>query len=328
MKRFMLCGALLAVSAQVHAHLLASDSFACTGSATQVGQGGGTGWSGAWIADAAENAVFAPAASSLSAAAVSTLGGSLYYDGTLLLPGHALASHYGARIYRPLDVASGSAANGFGLTDSHLTYFGDQQFGYGTPATTVWLGFLLNGGSAGNGSGGLQYLAQVHLYDGMDQTQLGQDDNNKSGEVLAIGRGNGNYQWNFERTCAHSPCGSTTSSIGFLSPLAMDNQTHWAVLKFDFTSTSTSNGTAITFWLDPAPGAVAPDPLTALSLSGNGQTNKKTVTMPALHFNWIEFGGQSSTFALDELRVADTFADLSAGTSSAGCDEIFYDGFE
>jgi len=49
--------------------------------------------------------------------------------------------------------------------------------------------------------------------------------------------------------------------------------------------------------------------------------------MPALHFNWIEFGGQQATFAMDEMRVADTFADLSAGAT--GCsDVIFADGFE
>ena len=66
----------------------------------------------------------------------------------------------------------------------------------------------------------------------------------------------------------------------------------------------------------------------ALSLTGNGQSNQKTVTMPAVHFNWIEFGGQTATFAMDEMRVADSFADLSAGASGTGCDEIFADGFE
>jgi hypothetical protein len=294
-----------------------------------VGQGGGFGWSSNWVADSAESAVFVPTASSLvGPLGLPTFGGALYYDGTLLQGGHPLSSHYGARIYRPLDVDPGSVANGLALTDSHTTYFANQQYGYGTAGTTIWLGFLLNGGTAGSGSGGLQYLAQVHLYDGMNQGNLSADDNNKDGEVLAIGRGNGNYQWNFERTCAHSPCGSTTSSIGFLSTVSMDNQTHWAVLKFDFTSTSTTNGTSITFWLDPVPGAIDPTPSSALALSGGGQTNKTTVTMPALHFNWIEFGGQSSTFTMDEMRVADTFADLSAGVTTIDCDTIFMDGFE
>jgi hypothetical protein len=54
----------------------------------------------------------------------------------------------------------------------------------------------------------------VHLYDGLNQNNLNADDNNKDGEVLAIGRGNGNFAWNFERTCAHSPCGGTTNSLG------------------------------------------------------------------------------------------------------------------
>jgi hypothetical protein len=318
--RTLLCCILFAAPA-AQAHLLASDSIAC-GGATQVGAAGGVGWSSAWIADAGQTAVFVPGPGSLAGPlGLPTLGGSLNYNGTGL-------NSNGARIYRPLDIGAGSAANLLGLTDSHTTFFGDQQYGYGTPGTTVWLGFLLNGGSAGNGISGVQYLAQVHLYDGLDQTKLSQRDNNKDGEVRAIGRGAGNFQWNFERTCGHSPCGGNTSSLDFLSTLAMDNQTHWVVIKFDFTSASTTNGTSITLWLGPTPGAIDPDPSTALTLSGNGQNNKKTVTVPALHFNWIEFGGQQATFAMDEMRVADTFSDLSNGASSLGCDEIFYDGFE
>jgi hypothetical protein len=308
------------------AHVLATDSIVC-GAPSMVGQVGGYGWINSWIADAAESAVFVPGGASLvGPSGPTTQGGALYYDGTLLQAGQPLQSHYGARIYRPLDVDPGSIANGLGLTDSHTTYFGNAQYGYGTPGTTIWLGFLLNGGSAGNGISGVQYLAQVHLYDGMNQANLSADDNNKDGETIAIGRGAGNYQWNFERTCGHSPCGSGgTSSLDYLSTLSMDNQTHWVVLKFDFTNTTS---TSITFWLDPVAGAIDPDPSTALSLTGNGQTNQKTVTTPALHFNWIEFGGQTSTFWMDEMRVADTFADLSAGSTGIGCDEIFYDGFQ
>ena len=307
------------------AHLLASDSIACGGT-TQVGQAGGVGWSSAWIADVGQNAVFVPAASSLQGLlGPPTLGGALNYHGTGL-------NSNGARIYRPLDIDPGSAANTLGLTDSHTTFFGNQQYGYGAPGTALWLGFLLNGGSAGNGLPGATYEAQVHLYDGMDLTKLSQRDNNKDGEVMAIGRGAGNFQWNFERTCAHSPCGGNTNSVNALSTLAMDSQTHWVVLKFDFTNTSSAfganGGTKITFWLDPAPGAVDPVASAALTLSGNSQTNVKTIAMPALHFNWIEFGGQQATFAMDEMRVADTFADLSNGASSFGCDEIFYDGFQ
>jgi len=196
----------------------------------------------------------------------------------------------------------------------------------------VWLGFLLDGGTAGNGIGGTQYLAQVHLYDGLNLSQLAQRDNNKDGETLAIGRGAANFVWNFERTCAHSPCGSNTNTVNALSTLAMDAQTHWVVLRLDFASSGTvlgaGGGTQITFWLDPTPGATDPDPSTALTLTGNSQTNQKTVAMPALHFNWVEFGGQQATFALDEMRIAGSFADLSAGATTLGCDLIFSNGFE
>ena len=132
-------------------------------------------------------------------------------------------------------------------------------------------------------------------------------DNNKDGETFAIGRGAGNYAWS---TCAHSPCGGNTNSVNALSTLAMDGQTHWVVLKFVFASASSalgaSGGTQITFWLDPMPGTTDPDPSSALTLTGNSQTNQKTVAMPALHFVWIEFGGQQATFALDEMRLADS----------------------
>ena len=323
--RILLNCILLSAGPVAHAHLLASDSIACGGT-TQVGAAGGVGWSGAWIADVGQNAVFVPGPNSLvGPSGLATLGGSLNYIGTGL-------NGNGARIYRPLDVAAGSAANLFGLTNPHTTFFGDQQYGYGMTGTTIWLGFLLHGGTAGNGLPGATYEAQVHLYDGMDQTQLSQRDNNKDGEVMAIGRGAGNFQWNFERTCAHSPCGGNTNSVNALSTLSMDSQTHWVVLKFDFVSTSTAfgaaGGTSITFWLDPTPGAIQPSPATALTLSGNSQSNKQTIAMPALHFNWIEFGGQQATFAMDEMRVADSFADLSGGASNFGCDEIFYDGFQ
>lgn len=313
-------------SSSVEATLLATDSITCP-AASEVGQSGGSGWAGAWIADAAEASVFVASGNSLanSSGLVGSGGALNYYGGLLLAP--PLSSHYGARIYRPLAVDPGTTAQGLGLTESHTTFFANSQFGYGVPGTTVWLGFLLNGGSAGNGQAGIQYLAQVHLYDGLDQTKLSQDDNNKDGEVLAIGRGNSNVVWNFERTCAHSPCGSTASSLGFVSTVTMDSATHWVVLRFDFVSASTVNGTKITFWLDPSPGASDPLATGSLGLTGNGQSNVHTVSVPALHFNWIEFGGQTANFAMDEMRVADTFADLSNG-AEAGCGGLFSDGFE
>lgn len=317
----MLLVALSCAIAPARAALVASDSFACTG-ATQAGQSEGVGFGGAWIDDSAENAVFVPLAGSLTPpAAMPVLGGALSYEGTLLQPGHPLASHYGARIYRDFDLSAGSTAASLSLIEPHTTYFNNTQSGFGVPGTTLWLGFLMNGGTAGNGIAGVQYLAQVHLYDGLDLTALASDDNNKSGEVMAIGRGNGNTQWNVERTCSHSPCGAITSSIGYVSTVNMDTATHWVVLKLAFTSAST---TQMTFWLDPTPGNVAPDPATALALGG-----AHTVDMPALHFNWVEFGGQTSTFALDELRLADSFADLSAGANGPPCGAVlFADGYE
>jgi hypothetical protein len=314
------------LSASAQARLLAADSFSCGGT-TQVGVAGGLGFAGPWIADAAEASIFVPANAPLTApAGLATDGGSLRYNGTPLQPGQPLSSHYGARIYRPLDVSLSSDAELLGLLENHLTFFGNQQRGFGVPGTTVWLGFLLNGGTAGNGLGGVQYLAQIHLYDGLNINALNLDDNNKDGEVLAIGRGNLNVNWNYERTCAHSPCGGVSSSQGYVSSVQMDAQTHWAVMRFDFTS---ATNTAITFWLDPTPGSTVPLTSTALNLSFNGQSGR-TINVPALHFNWIEFGGQTQTFALDELRVADNFVDLSllAPTKLTCGDVLLTNGFE
>jgi hypothetical protein len=321
---------LLALGAPLaYAHLLASDSFS-SGGTTQVGLGGGIGWDTAagtstWISNASTNAAFVPSPSSLSPTALATSGGSVTYDG------NTTSSNSGARIYRLLDVGPGSVANGLGLTNSHTTFFGDQQYGYGKTGTTLWLGFLLNGGTAGNGLPGSQYEAQMHLYDGMDQSNMTANDNNKDAEVIAIGRGAGNYVWNFERTCNHSPCGGNNNSVNALSTVTMNGQTHWVVLKFDFISTSSAfgpnGGTSITFWLDPTPGAISPDPATALTLTGNSQSNVQTIAMPALQFNWIEFGGEQAVFGMDEIRVADTFADLSSCPGCVVNDEIFYDGF-
>ena len=141
MQKLLIC-ILLSALPSAQTHLLASDSIACGGT-TQVGQAGGVGWSSAWIADVGQNAVFVPGPSSLvGPLGLPTLGGSLNYIGTGL-------NGNGARIYRPLDVAAGSAADLLGLTNPHTTFFGDQQYGYGMTGTTIWLGLLLHGGTAG-----------------------------------------------------------------------------------------------------------------------------------------------------------------------------------
>src|SRR5262249_12688603 len=132
------CSLVLAAHS-ARAHVLATDSIVCA-PPTLVGQAGGFGWDGHWSAHPAHTAVFVPTAGSLSGPlGLPTFGGALYYDGTLLQAGHPLASHYGARIYRPLAVDPGSAANGFGLTETHTTFFANQQYGYGAPGTSVWL---------------------------------------------------------------------------------------------------------------------------------------------------------------------------------------------
>jgi hypothetical protein len=308
-----------------HASVLAADSFVCSG-ASQVGLGSGVGFTGNWIADPAESIIFTTAPSSLiGPIGLVASGGSMSYDGAPLQSGGSLSSHYGARIYRALDLSATGLAASLGLLENHTTFFGNQQLGLGLPGTSVWLGFLLNGGTAGNGIGAVQNLAQVHLYDGLNLNMLSADDNNKDGEVMAIGRGNLNVNWNYERTCAHSPCGGISSSQGYVSAVQMDSATHWAVLRFDFISSAI---TTITFWLDPTPGQTAPTASSALTLTWNGSSGK-SANVPALHFNWIEFGGQTKRFALDELRVSDSFSDLSFGSAGGSCnDNLFLDGFE
>jgi hypothetical protein len=324
----MLCAAALVMSAHAQATLLASDSMACTG-ATMLGQGGGLGWAGTWTGNPFRSGVFTPGPTSLiGLSAPSTQGGVMRYNGSGL--------SNGARIFRALDVDVGSVAASLQLSESHTTYFGNQQYAYGKPGTTIWFAYLIDAGTAGSGVGNGSDLAQVHLFDDLDQTQLTQDDNNKGGEVLATGRGAGNPGWFFERTCAHSPCGGNTSSINVTTfdpntnqAVPFSSRVYWAVFRFDFNSASTTSGTAMTFWLDPVPGTMAPDVATAITLSGNGQTHVKTVNLPAMHFNWVEFGGQIRQFGLDEVRVADSYADLSAGSWSApGCDDIFANDFE
>ncbi len=83
-------------------------------------------------------------------------------------------------------------------------------------------------------------------------------DNIKDGEVIAIGRGNGNTVWNFERTSAHDVCPSGSRlSFGYLSTVPFGNTTRWLVMRFDFVSATTTN---VTTWLDPASGVSPPPP--------------------------------------------------------------------
>jgi hypothetical protein len=286
----------ITAAAPAHAGLIASESFdGNTG--TLAGQSGGSGWNGAWVTG--QTAVFQVQAAGLTGGFGSS-GGSLLFDGSAAAPGT------GARVFRQLDLGPSSPADMAGLVESTMTRYNGTQPALGKPGTTVWLGVVFHGGTAGNGIAGVQYLDQVHLYNGAttSPSALSQGDNNKDGEALAIGRGNGNTAWNYERTCAHDACpNGSMSSSGYVSTVTMDSLTHWVVMRFVFVSSAT---TQITMWLDPAPGSSDPSDVSALSLGG-----QQLVSVTALHFSWIELGGQTSRFSFDEIRLATTFIELS-----------------
>jgi len=288
---------------RAHAALLASESFGYAPGAL-TGQAGGSGWTGAWVTG--QPNVFVVQASSLTSGAGQS-GGALFFDGSKAVAGT------GARIFRALATDPASAAWAAGVVESTLTKFNGKQLAYGAPGTTVWFGAAVNGGTAGNGVAGLQYLAQFHFYAGATTTPgaLALGDNNKDGEAIAIGRGNGNTVWNYERTCAHDVCpNGSTSSSGYLSTVTFGNTTRWLVMRFDFTSPTITN---VTTWLDPAPGALPPTTASALTIAG-----QQVVPITGLHFNWVEMGGQTSQFTFDEVRFATSFAELSLnGTLAA-----------
>ena len=294
--------ALASLAPAAQAALLASDSFIYS-PGPLAGQNGGAGWSSAWLTG--QSTVFTIQASSLTAG-IGSAGGALFYDGS-----HAV-SGTGARILRQLDLGAASAAAQAGVVEASQTRFGGIQPALGTPGTTVWFGVVINGGTAGNGLAGAQYLAQLHFYDGATTTGAGLalGDNNKDGEAIAIGRGAANTVWNFERTCAHDNCpGGSGSSTSYLSTVTFGSTTHWLVMRFDFASAATTN---ITTWLDPAAGNVIPTDISALTISTH-----QIVAVAGLHFNWVELGGQTSQFSFDELRFATTFAELSSNTTVA-----------
>jgi hypothetical protein len=295
-----IAAASLAPAAQ--AALLVSDGFIYS-PGSLAGQNGGTGWSTAWLTG--QPAVFTIQASSLTGG-IGSAGGALFYDGS-----HAV-SGTGARILRQIDVGATSAAAQAGVVEATQTRFGGIQPAIGTPGTTVWFGVVVNGGTAGNGLAGTQYLAQLHFYDGATTTgpALALGDNNKDGEAIAIGRGNANTAWNFERTCAHDNCpGGSGSPTSYVSTVTFGSTTHWLVMRFDFASAAITN---ITTWLDPAAGNVIPSDISALTISA-----RQVVPVAGLHFNWVELGGQTSQFSFDEVRFATTFGELSSNTTVA-----------
>src|SRR5262249_34541476 len=144
-----LLGSLLAAR-EARAALLASEPFGYAPGGLN-GQSGGSGWTGGW-GTGQPNVVVVPAAALASGAGGT--GGALFFDGSKAVGGT------GARILRALAVAPGSAAWTAGVVESTQTKFGGKQLAYGAPGTTVWFGAAVNGGTAGNGIAGVQYLAQ------------------------------------------------------------------------------------------------------------------------------------------------------------------------
>jgi MYXO-CTERM domain-containing protein len=291
------------------AAIVATDSFVCAASNLN-NHGGGTGWAGNWVTGQPGVFLLEGPGHDDPILPIGQVGGVLHYDGS------ATTYNTGARIFRQIDVSPGSAADQAGLVESAANSFSglSPKPAIGKPGTSVWFGVVMNADKAGNSKGDDHFLDQVHLYNWADtsSTAMMQGDQNKQGEAMAIGRAANNYQWNFERTCAHDPCpGGATSSSDYVSTLAVNNQPHWLVMRFDFVSSATTN---VTMWIDPTPGASAPADTVALPLNGN-----TTSAVAGLHFNWIELGGQTSNFYFDEVRLATTFADLSVGAANVDC---------
>src|SRR5438067_3279745 len=157
---FLFVAAALLRPTPAGAGLLASESFGYP-QGTLNGQSGGTGWTGAWLTG--QPGVFVVQASSLTSGAGGT-GGSLFFDGSKAVSGT------GARVFRALATDPGSAAWAAGVVESTQTRFGGKQLAFGKPSTTVWFGAAVNGGTAGNGVAGVQYLSQFHFYSGPTTT--------------------------------------------------------------------------------------------------------------------------------------------------------------
>jgi hypothetical protein len=306
MKTFCVLAAAVAVSAvssiaaPARAELLASDSFVCEG--TMEGRAGGVGFLGPWRTDSASASAFMvqPAISGLP---ITSVGGALHVAGR------------DARLFRRLDLAEGSPADKLGLVESAKNYFGADERALGKAGTTIWLGFIARGAASASGPG-VEKIAQMHLYHGVDTSAFARGNDNKDGEAIAIGRGNMNTDWNYESTCKHTVCTKGGSQGGFLSKGVPfnDDRAHWVVMRFAFEQATTK----ITFWLDPAPGT-EPAESAALALSNGGKSAQTWVT-PGFHFDWIELGaGAKAVVDFDEVRLATSFTDLEKGASEVAC---------
>jgi len=281
----------LGVAPVARADLIAEESFVYVAGTTVDGQTGGSGWSGPWRTG--QTSFFTASAAITGAPAVGETGGAMRISGS-------------GRIFRAIDTSAGSPAAVAGLVQSHAAMFFGTIDGLGAPGTTVWVGMLVTGGSGTSGD-----ETQYHFYDGArtDASSLALGDMNKDGEVVAMLRGGGVADWGFERTCSHSTCSGPTAG-GFWSTTPFGG-THWSVTRYVFGASTTD----ITMWIDPAPGTTPPDDASAVLLTPfGGGTAVRTTSVPPMFFDTIapnasgDFG-----YAVDEIRIGTTFADLSGG---------------
>ncbi len=290
------CAVFCAVSCAVspaRAALIVSESFNYAAGTTLGGSSGGGGWAGPWQNPSATFS--AEGAAPNIPMGLNPVGGSL------------LVTAADSRSLRPIDCGPGSAAATAGLVESVPTMFGGTQTLIGKPGTTIWLSFIARGHTGSGSSSG------SHLYETFDAAG-GYASGNKNGEVMFFGRGGGNANYGYERTCGHSIGCPAAIQIGedYQSTAPYnDGATHWVVHKIDFAQSATT----ITMWLDPAPAANDPLASTARDLTWvNNGGSMKTWQIYPFHFGWVELESNGTTSDFDEYRIGTTFADVSQST--------------
>ena len=260
---------LLCFARPASATVIAEESFGYTSGQTINAQNGGSGWAGGWITG--QTSGFMSVAAISGAPAIGQTGGAMQVSAS-------------GRVFRKIDLSSGSPAALAGLVASHSAMFFGTIDGIGASGTTVWIGMLVAGGSGSSGD-----ETQYHLYDGArtDSTSLALGDQNKDGEAVAMLRGGNVADWGFERTCDHATCiGGAGAGNGYwaTSPAVPFGGTHWSVTRLVFGASTT----AITMWRDPTPGSVTPPDTSALALTPfNGGSAATTSIVPAMFFDTI-----------------------------------------
>jgi hypothetical protein len=195
-----------------------------------------------------------------------------------------------------------------GVVETVPTKFGGTRDLIGKPGTTVWVAFLAKGHTGSGDSSG------SHLYESFDPAG-GYTSGNKDGEVVFLGRGSGNANYGYERTCGHSiGCANgINNGLDYQSSHPFnDGVEHWVVYRFDFGAT-----TDVTMWFDPTPGPVDLDPASAESMKFVNMGGMKTTwSLPPMHFGWVELEALGAKVDVDEYRIGTTFADVSDPTGS------------